>query len=287
MKFRPCIDIHNGKVRQIVGSSLRDEGDSAKVNFTAEGSAADFAALYRSRGLDGGHIILLNPSGSEYYEQTRAQAEAALAAWPGGMQIGGGVTADNAADWLDAGASAVIVTSYVFREGRVDMDRLAALESAVGPEHIVLDLSCRREAGTADAASTDAAFSADPAAPADADAGHPSYRIVTDRWQKPSETFVSLQALEALAPHCREFLIHAVDAEGKQEGPEKALLELLSNWNGCPVTYAGGIRSTEDIQKICDIGRGRIDFTVGSALDLFGGTLPFETMCLMSSGSSS
>ena len=267
MKFRPCIDIHNGKVRQIVGSSLRDEGDLAKVNFTAEGSAADFALLYQSRGLDGGHIILLNPSGSDYYEQTRAQAEAALAAWPGGMQVGGGVTAENAAAWIEAGASAVIVTSYVFREGRIDMERLAALEAAVGPEHIVLDLSCRREPGTQKAASSGSP------------GGIPGYRIVTDRWQKPSETFVTLETLERLAPHCCEFLIHAVDAEGKQEGPEEPLLKLLSDWDGCPVTYAGGIRSMEDIRTIERFGRGRIDLTIGSALDIFGGSLSFDEVC--------
>ena len=201
MRFRPCIDIHNGKVKQIVGSSLRDSGDEARENYVSERPAADYARLYREKDLPGGHIILLNREGSAFFEETRTQALSALAAWPGGMQIGGGVRADNAAAYLDAGASHVIVTSYVFREGIIDRERLEELHRAVGREHIVLDLSCRKtERG---------------------------YVIVTDRWQKMTDTVLDGRALEDLSAYCDEFLVHAVDAEGKQEGIEEELAALL------------------------------------------------------------
>ena len=253
MRFRPCIDIHNGKVKQIVGSSLRDAGDTARENFVSERSAAEFARLYRERGLKGGHIILLNREGSEYYEATRKQAFDALGAWPGGMQVGGGVRAENAAAFLDAGASHVIVTSYVFRDGIIDRERLEKLRAEVGREHVVLDLSCRKtERG---------------------------YVIVTDRWQKMTDTVLGPETLEDLSGFCDEFLIHAVDVEGKQEGIEEELVSLLSRAASVPVTYAGGIRGPEDIDRIRAVGGGKIDFTVGSALDLFGGTLAFEEVC--------
>ncbi|MBR0401091.1 MAG: phosphoribosylformimino-5-aminoimidazole carboxamide ribotide isomerase [Lachnospiraceae bacterium] len=255
MRFRPCIDIHNGKVKQIVGSSLRDSGDEARENYVSERPAADYARLYREKDLPGGHIILLNREGSAFFEETRAQALSALAAWPGGMQIGGGVRADNAAAYLDAGASHVIVTSYVFREGIIDRERLEELRRAVGREHIVLDLSCRKtERG---------------------------YVIVTDRWQKMTDTVLDGRALEDLSAYCDEFLVHAVDAEGKQEGIEEELAALLGQASPIPATYAGGIRGAEDIARIREAGGGRVDFTVGSALDLFGGSLSFDEACRM------
>ncbi len=255
MRFRPCIDIHNGKVKQIVGSSLRDSGDEARENYVSERPAADYARLYREKDLPGGHIILLNREGSAFFEETRAQALSALAAWPGGMQIGGGVRSDNAAAYLDAGASHVIVTSYVFREGIIDRERLEELRRAVGREHIVLDLSCRKtERG---------------------------YVIVTDRWQKMTDTVLDGRALEDLSAYCDEFLVHAVDAEGKQEGIEEELAALLGQASPIPATYAGGIRGAEDIARIREAGGGRVDFTVGSALDLFGGSLSFDEACRM------
>ena len=255
MRFRPCIDIHNGKVKQIVGSSLRDSGDEARENYVSERPAADYARLYREKDLPGGHIILLNREGSAFFEETRAQALSALAAWPGGMQIGGGVRADNAAAYLDAGASHVIVTSYVFREGIIDRERLEELRRAVGREHIVLDLSCRKtERG---------------------------YVIVTDRWQKMTDTVLDGRALEDLSAYCDEFLVHAVDAEGKQEGIEEELAALLGQASPILATYAGGIRGAEDIARIREAGGGRVDFTVGSALDLFGGSLSFDEACRM------
>jgi len=238
MRFRPCIDLHDGQVKQIVGPSLVD-GQQPETNFQAEKPATWFADLYRRDNLPGGHIIQLGPGNAR-------AAEAALAAWPGGLQIGGGVTGDNAAAWIDAGASAVIVTSWVFHDGRVDRRRLDRLVSGVGREHLVLDLSCRRKGN--------------------------DYYIVTDRWQTFTQERVTRQLLDSLADHAHEFLIHAVDVEGKCRGIEKPLVELLGAWGKIPVTYAGGIHSLEDIQLIDGIGRGQLDFTVGSALDIFGGT---------------
>ena len=250
MEFRPCIDIHNGKVKQIVGGSLKDAGDRAQENFVAEQDAAFFAGLYRERGLGGGHVILLNHEGSEYYEATRRQAFRALKAYPGGLQIGGGICENNAEEYLEAGASHVIVTSWVFREGRIDRERLKRLERAVGKERLVLDLSCRKK-GT-------------------------EYYIVTDRWQKFTDVALTPPVLDELASHCAEFLIHAVDVEGRSQGIEKELVCMLGKWNGIPVTYAGGVGSYEDLELLKKLGRGRLNVTIGSALDLFGGTLNFE-----------
>lgn len=245
MEFRPCIDIHNGKVKQIVGGSLKDAGDRAQENFVAEQDAAFFAGLYRERGLGGGHVILLNHEGSEYYEATRRQAFRALKAYPGGLQIGGGICENNAEEYLEAGASHVIVTSWVFREGRIDRERLKRLERAVGKERLVLDLSCRKK-GT-------------------------EYYIVTDRWQKFTDVALTPPVLDELASHCAEFLIHAVDVEGRSQGIEKELVCMLGKWNGIPVTYAGGVGSYEDLELLKKLGQGRLNVTIGSALDLFGG----------------
>ena len=252
MRFRPCIDIHNGKVKQIVGGSLKDEGNQASTNFTSELDAAWYARQYQKDHLKGGHIILLNPVGSEYYEATKKQAMGALAAYPGGMQIGGGITADNAQEYLDSGASHVIVTSYVFKDGRLSWENLQKMEDAVGPEHLVLDLSCRKKDG--------------------------QYFIVTDRWQKFTNVPVTLEVMEELGNHCDEFLVHAVDVEGKANGIETELADLLSDYTQRPVTYAGGVGSMEDLKLLKKHGKDRLDVTVGSALDLFGGTIPFETL---------
>lgn len=252
MKFRPCIDIHNGKVKQIVGGSLKDQGDRAVTNFASEYGADFYAKLYRKDGLAGGHIILLNPQTSEYYEATKAQALAALQAYPGGMQIGGGITAENAAQFLEAGASHVIVTSYVFRDGRIQKENLEKLKNAVGKERIVLDVSCRKRDG--------------------------AYYIVTDRWQTFTEVKLSRAVLDGLADFCDEFLVHGVDVEGRSAGVEEELVKLLADWDGCPVTYAGGIGSMEELEHFRKITGGKLDFTIGSALDLFGGTIPYTSL---------
>jgi phosphoribosylformimino-5-aminoimidazole carboxamide ribotide isomerase len=254
MEFRPCIDIHNGQVKQIVGSSLVDKGDKAEENFVATKGADYYARLYRENGIKGGHIILLNPASSEYFKATKAQALLALRAYPGGLQIGGGVNADNALEYIEAGASHVIVTSYVFRDGRVDFENLEKISKAVGNKHLVLDLSCRMKDGR--------------------------YYIVTDRWQKFTDEVICDNTLDMLSKYCDEFLIHAVDVEGKSRGIERELVEYLGKWcerdNSIPVTYAGGVHSYEDIDLLNELGNGKINVTIGSALDLFGGTLSFK-----------
>lgn len=252
MRFRPCIDIHNGKVKQIVGGSLRDTGNQAEENFVSEQDGAFYASLYKEKGLKGGHIILLNSTDSEYFQATRAQAFLALRAYPGGLQLGGGVNPNNAADYLNAGASHVIVTSYVFRDGCICWENLEKMVREVGREHLVLDLSCRKRAD--------------------------KYYIVTDRWQKFTEETVSLELMKKLGGYCDEFLIHAVDVEGKANGVEIPLAELLGEYEGHPVTYAGGVGSLKDIQTLKQASGGKVDVTVGSALDLFGGTIPFANL---------
>ena len=250
MRFRPCIDIHNGQVKQIVGGSLKDAGDQAQENFVATQDAAFFAKLYQKAGLQGGHIILLNPSSSEYYEATKSQALQALHAYPGGMQIGGGIHADNAAEYLDAGASHVIVTSYVFKDGKISYENLEKMVKAVGKEHLVLDLSCRKKDG--------------------------DYYVVTDRWQKFTDMKLDLDALRELGSYCDEFLIHAVDVEGKAKGIETELVQLLAEYGEIPMTYAGGVGSFKDLDALRQYGKNYLDVTIGSALDLFGGTMEYE-----------
>ena len=249
MRFRPCIDIHNGKVKQIVGSSLKDAGDMAAENFVSEMSASDYAKLYQEYGLKGGHVILLNGKDSGFYGETKRQALSALAAYPGGLQVGGGITAENAAEFLRAGASHVIVTSYVFRGGEILEEHLRELVRAVGKEHLVLDVSCKKRAD--------------------------GYYIVTDRWQKETDIKIEPLLFENLSAFCDEFLIHAVDVEGKRNGMEEELLRGLAGWRKKPVTYAGGVQNLRDLMKLNEIGEGKIDVTIGSALSIFGGTLDF------------
>ena len=235
--FRPCIDLHEGKVKQIVGGSLGERA-GPRTNFVSEKSAAWFAELYRRDGLSGGHVIQLGP-GNE------AEAQAAAAAFPGGLQIGGGINAANARGWLDAGASHVIVTSWVFREARLDQERLAELVKIVGRGRLVLDLSCRRRGD--------------------------DYFVVTDRWQKFTELTLAPDTLRQLARSCAEFLIHAVDVEGLCRGIDRELVEKLGQWTPIPTTYAGGASSLGDLEEVTRLGRGKVDLTIGSALDIFGG----------------
>ena len=256
MEFRPCIDSHNGKVKQIVGGTLKDQGDMAAENFVSEQDAPFYAKLYQSYRIRGGHIILLNGKDSPHYEATKLQALAALQVYPGGMQVGGGITAENAHEFLRAGASHVIVTSYVFRDGKVDYERLEKLVQAVGKEHLVLDLSCRKKDG--------------------------AYYIVTDRWQKFTEERVTVELLDRLYQYADEFLIHAVDVEGKASGIERELVELLGSWNRIPVTYAGGIGSFQNLEELAEWGQHHLNYTIGSALDLFGGTMKFEDVLAFS-----
>ena len=235
--FRPCIDLHEGKVKQIVGGTL-SAGD-LRTNFVSDRSAAWYGELYKMGGLKGGHVIMLGP-GNEL------AAKEALAAYPGGLQIGGGINADNAQGWLDAGASHVIVTSWVFREARVDRTRLAELVKTVGKRRLVLDLSCRKRAN--------------------------EYVVVTDGWKNFTDTILSGNTLRDFANSCAEFLVHAVDVEGLCQGVDMTLVEKLGEWSSIPVTYAGGARSIEDLESVDLAGKGRVDLSIGSALDIFGGT---------------
>ena len=250
MKFRPCIDIHNGKVKQIVGGSLLDKGDYAQDNFVSEKDGDFYAKLYKDAGLEGGHIILLNPAGSQYYEEDVRQACLALSAYPGGLQIGGGMTAENAAFFLEQGASHIIVTSYVFKDGKINYENLEKIVAVTGKKHLVLDLSCRKKGE--------------------------DYYIVTDRWQKFTDVKLTENVLSELAEYCDEFLVHGVDVEGKSGGMEEELVAMLSKFTDIPITYAGGIGSKEQIEKFAEISKGNLDFTIGSALDLFGGKLSYD-----------
>lgn len=250
MRFRPCIDIHNGSVKQIVGGSLMDEADSAKENFVSELKADFYADMYKKSNISGGHIILLNPSSSPYYEADIEQARLALLTYPGGLQIGGGINPDNAKDFLDMGASHVIVTSYVFKDGEINFDNLKKMRDAVGKDKLVLDLSCRKKGDT--------------------------YYIVTDRWQKFTNVPVSEETLDLLMEYCDEYLIHAVDVEGKASGIEEELATMLGTWGKIPMTYAGGVGSFSDLSKLKELGKDKLDVTVGSALDIFGGDMIYQ-----------
>ncbi|MGN0471444.1 MAG: phosphoribosylformimino-5-aminoimidazole carboxamide ribotide isomerase [Lachnospiraceae bacterium] len=250
MQFRPCIDIHEGKVKQIVGGSLRDTGDATKINFVSGQDSAFYAKLYAQYGIRGGHVILLTPPGNPAYEATREQAMLALRTYPGGLQVGGGITPENAGEYLDAGASHVVVTSYVFRNGRIDYDHLENMFRAVGREHLVIDLSCRKK--------------------------QDAYYIVTDRWQNYTEEKLDRKMLAFFEKYCDEFLIHAVDVEGKASGIETELAGMLGQYEGNVITYAGGIHSMDDLRLLKLLGRNRVNATIGSALDLFGGSMAFE-----------
>lgn len=247
--FRPCIDLHEGRVKQIVGSTLRDEGARPKENFVSENPAEWYADLYRRDGVTGAHVILLG-KGNE------SAAKAALLAYPGGLQVGGGVNAGNAEAWLNAGASHVIVTSAVFdSEGRFQASRLADLVSAVGKDRLVLDLSCRA-------------------------AEQGGWRVAMNRWQTMTDLAVDYDTLDLLAESCAELLVHAVDVEGKCQGVDEAIVRHLAGWGRIPITYAGGARSLADLHHVDGISAGKLDVTIGSALDLFGGTGVTYAECL-------
>ena len=271
--FRPCIDLHGGKVKQIVGATLVDSASSsssaavagsastADENFVSELPSTHYASLYRSDGLRGGHVIKLGGGNEE-------AALAALRAYPGGLQIGGGVTPANAMTYLDAGASHVIVTSYVFRAGVIDWARLDELVAVVGKERLVLDLSCRRKrpSGAVSPASATAAGGG-----GDDDASARPYYVVTDRWQTYTNVTVDAATLSKLSAYCAEFLVHGVDVEGTRTGIDDDLVRLLGEHSPLPVTYAGGARGLDDMERVRRLGRGRVGLTIGSALDIFGG----------------
>lgn len=241
MEFRPCIDLHDGQVKQIVGSTLGNE--SVVENFISTYDSAYYANMFKEDGLTGGHVIMLGPGNEE-------AAELAIRTYPNGLQVGGGIHADNAKKWIDLGASHVIVTSYIFHDGKLDMNRLEKLIAQVGKQHIVLDLSCRKKDG--------------------------KWYVVTDKWTKFSDFEVNQESITYLEQYCDEFLIHAVDVEGKKSGMQEELVRDLAKWTSIPTTYAGGVRSLEDLKQFQSISEGRLHVTIGSALDIFGGNLSYR-----------
>ncbi|MFT5808782.1 MAG: phosphoribosylformimino-5-aminoimidazole carboxamide ribotide isomerase [Moritella dasanensis] len=236
-QFRPCIDLHQGKVKQIVGGSLNDQG--AATNFISQYDAAYYANIYRQHDLRGGHVIALGPN-------NEAEVVKALRAWPQGLQFGGGVNLTNAAKYLEAGASHVIVTSYLFDGDEFSWDKLAQLKALIGKAHLILDLSCRKTAQ--------------------------GWNIATNRWQTVTSTVINAETLQQLSEHCAEFLIHAADVEGLQNGIDQELVSLLGQHTSIPVTYAGGARSIDDLALVDRLSNGKVDLTIGSALDIFGGS---------------
>ncbi|RKP25366.1 Phosphoribosylformimino-5-aminoimidazole carboxamide ribotide isomerase [Syncephalis pseudoplumigaleata] len=239
-RFRPCIDLHDGHVKQIVGGTLDDTNPNAlRTNFVASESAAYYAQCYRQHSLTGGHVIQLG-TGNEQ------AATEALAAWPGGLQLGGQVTIGNARRWLDRGASKVIVTSWLFPDGQFSMDRLRALSEDIGRDRLVVDLSCRRQGST--------------------------WMVAMDRWRRITDTEVNAETLHRLADYCSEFLIHAADVEGLCRGIDEALVQRLGEWTTIPTTYAGGANHISDLELVDHLSGGKVDLTFGSALDLFGGS---------------
>lgn len=226
-------------MKQIVGGTLSKDASALRTRFVSPHPAAWYAELYRRDGLKGGHVVQLGPGND-------AQARSALQAYPGGMQLGGGVTNANAREWLEAGASHVIVTSWVFNGGELHWDRLQALTRDIGKEKLVLDLSCRRRDG--------------------------DYVVVTERWQKFTNLVVNHETLESLANWCAEFLVHAVDVEGLCQGIDQELVSCLAKWSPIPATYAGGARSLADLETVTHLSDGRVHLTIGSALDIFGGS---------------
>ena len=240
MAFRPCIDLQNGRVVQIVGGTLTDDGRQTVTNHVSDRNAAEFAALYQADGLRGGHVIMLGPGSED-------AARSALAAYPSGLQLGGGITADNAGAWLEYGATHVIVTSFLFEQGTLSASRLQAMVHAVGKDRLVIDISCRR--------------------------GHDGeYYVATNRWQTVTTTQIDADLIRTLEPFCAEFLVHAADVEGKCEGIDEELVRRLGGWVNLPTTYAGGARRLEDIALVEQLSNGKVDLTIGSALDIFGGT---------------
>ncbi|KAH6611026.1 1-5-phosphoribosyl-5-imidazole-4-carboxamide isomerase [Trichoderma cornu-damae] len=239
-RFRPCIDLHAGQVKQIVGGTLDSSSTALQTNHVSQHPAEHFARLYRDNGLEGAHVIMLG-GGND------VAARQALQAWPGGLQVGGGINDKNATEWIDAGAEKVIITSYLFPDGRFSQQRLEAVLGALGGDksRLVIDLSCRRQGD--------------------------KWLVAMNKWQTLTDMEINQESIKRLEPYCSEFLIHAADNEGLQRGIDERLVERLAEWCSIPVTYAGGGRHLEDLEAVKSLSRGKVDLTIGSALDCFGG----------------
>ncbi len=242
LEFRPCIDLHDGKVKQIVGSTLGHADQTVVENFISSYDASYYAQMFANDHLTGGHVIMLGSGNEE-------AAISALAAYPQGLQIGGGITTENAQRFIEAGASHIIVTSFIFHDGQLDVARLQQLCQQIGKEHLVIDLSCKMRDG--------------------------KWFVMTDKWTKFSDFEVNAKSIAYIEGFCDELLIHAVDVEGKKGGMQESLVRDLAAWTSIPTTYAGGVRSLEDLAKFNDLAKGRLHVTIGSALSIFGGDLPY------------
>jgi len=241
-RFRPCIDLHNGKVKQIVGSSLSQNESELKENFVSQKTAEWYAELYKKDGLKGGHVIMLGKGNEE-------AAESALKAYPSGLQIGGGINNENAQKYLKTGAAAVIVTSHIFPNGKFSIERLKEISKEVGKEHLVIDLSCYKS---------------------------DSWLVAINKWQTITDFCITKENLEMISQYCFEFLVHAAGVEGKQQGMDLELIEFLGEHSPVPATYAGGANSIKDFETCNTLSKGMVDLTIGSALDIFGGKVPYE-----------
>ncbi|UZJ51244.1 hypothetical protein CBS101457_000564 [Exobasidium rhododendri] len=255
--FRPCIDLHQGVVKQIVGASLQDDDrakeralsststslseatPTLKTNFTSTLDPAHYANLYRTNGLKGAHVIKLGPGNDEAAGQ-------AIDAWKDGLHVGGGINADNARQWIERGAEKIIVTSFLFPSCKFSLGRLTELEKLVGKDRLVVDVSCRKRGE--------------------------HWVVAMNRWQDMTDMQVNKETLDMLASHCSEFLVHAADVEGLCQGIDEELVEKLGEWVTIPTTYAGGARHIGDLELVDRLSHGRVDLTFGSALDIFGGT---------------
>lgn len=175
-----------------------------------------------------------------------AAARAALQAWPGGLQLGGSINALNAAEWLEAGAEKLIVTSWLFPNCTFSIERLAEISSLIGRDRLVVDLSCRC---TGD-----------------------GWTVAINKWQTLTDMQLNGESLHRVARFCSEFLIHAADVEGLCCGIDERLVKMLALWSPLPCTYAGGGRRIEDLDLVDRLSNGRVDVTFGSALDIFGGS---------------
>lgn len=249
MKFRPCIDIHDGKVKQMVGGTIGEKSQEV-TNFESSLGGAHYASLYKKDGLKGGHVIILDSKESRTYQASCEQGIEALKMYSNGLQIGGGITDENAKQYLNYGASHIIVTSFLFEEKQFSFEKLERLQKVAGKDRLVIDLSCRKKEG--------------------------AYHVVTNRWQTFTQETISLEFLSRLSTYCDEFLIHGVDVEGKSSGMEEGLVHILSQFEECPITYAGGIGSLEDLHRFKEASHNKLDVTIGSALDIFGGTISYD-----------